>query len=383
MMNRVFIQALCKYPHGGALANYTQNLAKAILNVGCEVILATNINVSYNFCDIVQLSKPITVIPVMPSEDVKIRQRQRETGYCDERLGILRKYEIDKGDKVIVLGLRSEFFLDRLFKYGKEIGFRIICGVLELFKAEDFSTKEEYEKFIHIVGNVYLQSDGILSISEFIDTYFMNKGMSVFRLPPMIDCKERITKEKKMDKYRFIIPSAKDSFKEMLMAFANLMDENVNNIELHLCGIKEKDVNKILKLPFWEKIEKCTTIHAWLGYEELMELYQQMHFLLIARNVCQRTLANFPSKVPEAMACGVVPIVSDVGDYTKYFLQNEKDSIFINGDSIEETRKAIRKAINMDMQEYGCYSINARKTAKDRFDYRMWTSQVKRMLESV
>lgn len=381
MMNRVFIQALCKYPHGGALANYTQNLAKAILNVGCEVILATNINVSYNFCDIVRLSKPITVIPVMPSEDVKIRQRQRETGYCDERLGILRKYEIDKGDKVIVLGLRSEFFLDRLFKYGKEIGFRIICGVLELFKAEDFSTKEEYEKFIHIVGNVYLQSDGILSISEFIDTYFMNKGMPVFRLPPMIDCKERITKEKKMDKYRFIIPSAKDSFKEMLMAFANLMDENVNNIELHLCGIKEKDVNKILKLPFWEKIEKCTTIHAWLGYEELMELYQQMHFLLIARNVCQRTLANFPSKVPEAMACGVVPIVSDVGDYTKYFLQNGRDSIYIEGSSVDAILEATRKALTISVTEFGYFSRCAMECAEKKFDYHVWSDEIRTMLE--
>lgn len=56
--------------------------------------------------------------------------------------GYFEKHGIDKTDKVIVLGLRSVYFLDRLFEYGKEIGFRIICGVLELFKAEDFSEKK-------------------------------------------------------------------------------------------------------------------------------------------------------------------------------------------------------------------------------------------------
>lgn len=112
-----------------------------------------------------------------------------------------------------------------------------------------------------------------------------------------------------------------------------------------------------------------------MKYKELIEVYQKVHFLWIVRNECQRTLTNLPSKVTEAMAYGVVPVVSDVGDYTKYFLQNERDSIFIKGDSIDETRKAIRK------EEYKCYSINACKTAKERFDYRIWMPRVKQMQE--
>lgn len=62
----------------------------------------------------------------------------------------------------------------------------------------------------------------------------------------------------------------------------------------------------------WEYLKSHTIIHDWLGHGELIALYQKMHFLVIARNVCQRTLANFPSKVPEVMSLGIVPVVSDV-----------------------------------------------------------------------
>lgn len=50
-----------------------------------------------------------------------------------------------------------------------------------------------------------------------------------------------------------------------------------------------------------------------MKYGELIGLYQEMHFLLLARGVSQMTLANFPSKVPETMCFGIVPIVSEVG----------------------------------------------------------------------
>lgn len=384
-MNRVFIQDGCKYPHSGAHANYIQNLAYAVLNAGYEVIMAVDINLEYDLSTIFKLSKPVIVIPITRSDDEMIRKRQHESGFCDERLGVLKKYKIDNSDIVIVMGmgLRSEYFLKRLFEYGKEIGFRTICGVLELFAEEDFCTKERYEKFMNFIDTVYVQSNAILSISEYIDKYFINKGVSVFRLPPMVDCGNCQYIEKETDKYRFVIPSEKDSLRSMLMAFTDLEDEEAKRIELHLCGVKEEYIKELISCSDWKQLMKFTVIHPWMKYEELVKLYQQMHFLLIARNECQRTLANFPSKVPETMAYGVVPVVSAIGDYTRYYLQDGKDSIFMDGDSPKEVRKAIRKAINLKAADYEYYSKNACQTAKERFDFHVWIPEVKRMLESV
>lgn len=382
-MSRVFIQVYCKYPHGEASSNYIQNLAKAILGAGYEVILATDINEDYEVSSIIMSNKPVTVIPVVPGGDVKKSQMQKKKGFCDERIGILKQYGISKEDRVLILWLKSEYFLSQLFEFEKEVGFKSICGVLELFAEEDYPTREKFIQDAHIVRNVYSQADAILSISEYIDQYYINKGKKVYRFPPMIDISEYPTEIKNMEKYRFIIPSQKDSLQAMIAAFVGLHPDEIRKIELHLCGMDASMLKMLLSEPEWDKLLEFTIIHGWLKYEELMNLYQRMHFMVIARDMCQRTLANFPSKVPEAMNLGVVPVVSEVGDYTKYYLKDEYDSIFIQGDSAEEIRRCVRKAISLSKEEYGIYSGNAEKTAKEKFDYHVWIPKVKEMLETV
>lgn len=382
-MSRVFIQVYCEYPHGGALSNFIQNLSKAILNAGYEVILLTDINKEYALADIITASSPVTVIPVVASKNEEEYRRQKQTGFCDERLGILKKYKITKEDLVMIFWLKSEYFLERLFELEKEIGFKSICGVLEFYDVEDYKTEEKYRKDVYIEREVYLCADAILSVSEYVDQYYMKKGLSVYRFPPMIDSGEYPVTYKPMDKYKFIIPSQKDSLKAMLTAFITLDDIERNNIELHLCGVNAEAVKAMLTETEWEKLMHFSVIHSWLKYDELIELYQQMHFMVVARNKCQRTLANFPSKVPEAMTYGVVPIASDVGDYTKYYLRNEFDSIFVEGDSSEKIREALIKAISLSDGEYKVYMENAKKTARGKFDYHMWVPKVREMLKNV
>ncbi|MBD5521761.1 MAG: glycosyltransferase family 4 protein [Lachnospiraceae bacterium] len=382
-MSRVFIQVKCKYPHGEALANYIQNLAKAVLCAGYEVIIATDINEEYDFSTIERLNIPITVIPVVPSEDEAVYQTQKATGFCEERLGLLREYEITSEDRVLVFWLKSEYFLNELFRFEKQAGFKTICGMLELFDKEDYPTIEKYKEAVHIEGNVYLNADAILSISEYIDHYYMGRGMATYRFPPMIDSKEHSLKPKTTEKYKFIIPSAKDSLQFMLKAFAGLEEAEIDRIELHLCGISKEAIKGYLTTSEYERMSGVIILHDWMRYDALLALYQQMNFMVIARNICQRTLANFPSKVPEGMIYGVVPVVSDVGDYTKYYLKNGYDSLFIDGDSVQEIKKAVRRAISLDAEDYLRYSDNARKTAEERFDYRVWVPQVEKMLKDV
>lgn len=382
-MSRVFLQVYCMYPHGEASSNYIQNFAKAILGAGYEVILATDINKDYEVSSVISSNKPVTVIPVVPSRDEAKSRMQKKKGFCEERVGILKKYGVSKDDKVLVFWLKSEYFLNRLFELGKEVGFKTICGVLELFAQEDYPTKEKFIQDAHIVREVYLQADAILSISEYIDRFYIDRGKNVYRFPPMVDIAEHTVEAKDMDKRRFIIPSQKDSLKAMLMAFMGLDREEIEKIELHLCGISLDALKGMFSEPEWERLKGFLVIHGWLKYEELIKLYQRMHFMVIARNRCQRTLANFPSKVPETMNLGVVPVVSEVGDYTKYYLKNGYDSIFIKGDSAKEIRDSLKKAISLGEEEYGAYSKNARKTAKERFDYHVWIPKVKEMLETV
>lgn len=382
-MSRVFIQVYCEYPRGGALANFIQNLTKAILCSGYEVILLTDINKEYDFSDIILANSSITVIPIVASEDMQICSRQKQTGFCDERIGTLRKYKISKEDRVMIFWLKNEYFLERLFELEREAGFKSICGVLELYSVEDYKNEEKYKRDVHIEQEVYLGADAVLAVSEYVCNHYAAKGMPAYCFPPMVDCDEYPMKPKRIDKYKCIIPSQKDSLESMIRAFLSLPNVENYGIELHLCGVNETIIHEMLSETDWDRLMRFSVIHSWLKYDELIELYQQMHFILVARHECQRTLANFPSKIPEAMIYGVVPIASDVGDYTKYYLQDGYDSIFIQGDSEYSIKKALIKAFSLDNKKYKEYTENAQKTARTKFNYHVWVPKITEMLRNI
>ena len=73
--------------------------------------------------------------------------------------------------------------------------------------------------------------------------------------------------------------------------------------------------------------------------------------LILLRKKNKVTLSNFPSKVPEMMGYGIIPIVSKVGDYTDEYLTDGKDCIQVEKCSIEDGVAAIRKALQLSADE--------------------------------
>lgn len=384
MDKKVFIHSSGAFPHGGAQANYVQYLGLICKEAGYTPVMIVRPNVEYiNMCSATSYMG-MKVIPIVASKKEEIHVLQREDGFSKERIHAMVEAGITSGDIVITfhLGYNRKFHCN-IQEFCRKVGAKSIVGVLEYFGAEDFTLVEQYENFRITADEIYLKYDGILVVSEKVAKFYKRIGKKTFCFPPFMDCGQCEVTDKKNDRYHFLISSEKDSIKSMLMAFVGLEDDELNKIQVHLCGIKENYIKEILESSDWERIAKWIMIHPWMRYDELTRLYGQMHFLLIARKKCQRTLSNFPSKVPETMAFKVVPVVSDVGDYTNNYLTDGKDSIFIVGDSVEEIRKAVRKTIAMTVQEYACYSQNAFQTAKKRFDYHVWIPEIKRMLESV
>lgn len=256
-----------------------------------------------------------------------------------------------------------------------------------MFDRSNYSGDDRaYREYQYVLEEIFPQFDALMPISTYIESYYKAKGMKTICLPIMADSQEFSVKKKSFDKWRFIIPAngkMKDALADMLGAFSELECDELGKLELHLCGVKEEVVRDILGKEQFEKLKSSMIIHKWMKYEQLIDLYQEMHFLVLAREISQMTLANFPSKVPETMCFGIVPIVSEVGDYTKFYLQDGVNSFFIHGSEIEECKTVIRKALQLTQEEYLAVSKEALYCAKNRFDYRKWTNTVREMLENV
>ena len=161
-------------------------------------------------------------------------------------------------------------------------------------------------------------------------------GCTTLRLPNMADPEEYgvALKVSKPSKIQFIYPGAKlngceDDIDLMLDAFNSLSEEEKAKVVFHITGTTEEQLKSKIKNPsVLDELKDVVIVHSWMEYSDLIALYKQMDYLVLARFDNELTRANFPSKIPENMCYGIVPICSKVGDYTTYYLKNMVDSIF-------------------------------------------------------
>ena len=273
--------------------------------------------------------------------------------------------------------------ISTLFRLKKKYKFKTIGYPLEWFGVEQYKTPREAKK-----GEVQFQlnanHDLLFPISYHIRNQFPKTPALV--LPIMADVTEFPFVPKKMDVCRFILPAngmMKDALPEMLHGLALLTKEELSRLEFHFTGVTENQIKSILNGFEYEKIKNSVILHDWMKYENLISLYQNMHFLLLARDTNQMTLSNFPSKVPEVMTYGVVPVVSRVGDYTKYYLKDGVNSVVFEGCDANSCAKAIRRAMSFSEEEYIEISSKARECVERQFDYHNWTKKIKQAIESM
>ena len=65
----------------------------------------------------------------------------------------------------------------------------------------------------------------------------------------------------------------------------------------------------------------------------------------------------------------------------KLYLEDEKNSVIVQGSTEEAMTSAIRRVLKMDREKINEIKSCARKTAEEEFDYRKWIGTVQRLTE--
>ena len=385
---RLFILSSGCYPRGGATANYLQYLAMSTKEAGYYPTIIAPINPE--FAEELELHnntyQGIRVLGLTVRENKILRHISAKRDMIEQKEAILVRENISNKDIVYVSGANKDTF-SHLLRLREKYHFKLTTGVLELFKEKDFECRFRhyyYQRYWYTISNLIPRCDMVFPISTFIKDFYESKGTSTFIIPPLTEVRDETSKEQLP--YKFILPAngkMKDNLESMIRAFLNLSDQELSRVELHLCGISEEKLRSVVNKQEWNRLEKIVIIHKWMKYDELEKLYQEMHYLLLARDICQMNLANFPSKVPETMAYGIVPIASRVGDYTELYLRDRENSFIIEGSKVEQVTEAVHKAISISYDEYKNMSKAARGCVYKCFDYRTFSVQLKDVLDSL
>ena len=381
MRGRAFIQAVCKYPHGTPGANYLDAFSRLLIECGMEVVLITDRNTDYRI-DEIEVYDGFHTEWIEERNNPKDKVFQTRTGFADDRINAMKKWNANSHDLIFVYALDHPTFQDQIIAFSKVNKIKLISFVLEFMEErKNIPIDRRYNALIYYIPKYF---DGVISISDFISDYYVSRGIPTCKIPPMIKFNNNIY-EKSVNKWNIIFPAnggMKDDLVSLLQGISLLGDESLGKVHLDLMGVKKEEVDAILSNE-WEKVKNVITVHTWMKYEELTRLYEKARVLLLPRKTNQTTIANFPSKVPEVMNYGVIPVVSAVGDYTKYYLKDGINSIVMRGSSGELCAEALIRIINMPTDEVGSIVQAIYDTAKNCFDFHNWVGDMEEFLKKI
>lgn len=393
--SRVFICFDFKYPYQNANSNYIRSFAQAIAeNDIFDVIVIGAVQSkkagTVHCLETFHKTKYVnTRIPVARLPFRMVNHLSFGRYLCQQ----LKCFTPTKEDFIILYNDYPDTSKRILEEYGElnEIGH--ICSiVVEWFQPYQYKMmgmNPDYILWNYNFTKWLPKFKKIISISTYVSDHFEKQGCDCLTVPCMSDITEQKAdlKEKGLaEKYHFTYVGAfvkKDAIPEMIQGLALLNEMELSRMCFHFTAITEQNIKEDCGISEkeWDKIKGSLVFHGWMEYEDLLRFYQTIDFLVLAREKNVMTLSNFPSKIPEMMGYGVVPVCSDVGDYTTLYLEDGKDSVIFSGCGREDCVAAMRRAMNITTEQLVAMKYAARKKIEDKLDYHNWANVLQSFLE--
>lgn len=380
--NRIFICADVKFPHGDAGSNRILYVAKAMIEAGYQTVLFS--------CGVTTKGKAkkyenVPFINITKRKNKILRIIDSELNHGNLVVRELEKFNLNFKDIIYIYGSNS-FFVNSIMKYALKNNIKTCIDVVEWhqpyqyrygkFDIRYLSINRTFEKLAPKIGN-------IVAISNCIKLHYNNVHSMV--LPVVVDTRIKYNIEKCTDDINLIYagnPCREDAI-VMLKALRNIVDMCHSKIRLHLTGVKKEKIQEQLgDDTLLTYLQDVIVYHGWLDYSEFEDLMLKMDFLFMSRPNDLVKKANFPSKLPELMARGIVPICNRVGDFYLY-LNDGIDSIMFDDSNEAECTDALKRVISMEKDDITQLKLNARKTAEKYFDYRKWIKTITDFIEEI
>lgn len=393
--SRVFICFDFKYPYQNANSNYIRSFAQAVAEndnfdvivIGAEQAEKTNTSVileTFGKTKFVNFRIPISKIPFR-----LVNHLTFGSYLCQQ----LKAFAPTQEDYIILYNDYPDTSRQVLNKYRKlnEIG-HISSIVVEWFQPYQYKLARmnpDYILWNYNFTRWLPKFKKIISISTYVSEHFKRLGCDCLTVPCLSDIsaqKAVIVEKSLTEKYHFTYVGAfvkKDAIPQMVQGLTLLDETELSRMCFHFTAITEKNVKEDCGISEkeWDKIRNSLVFHGWMEYKDLLKFYQTMDFLVLAREKNVMTLSNFPSKVPEMMGYGIIPVCSDVGDYTALYLEDGKDSIVFQGCSKEKCAEAIRRALELSPERLVAMKHAARKKVEDKLDFHNWSEVLRNFLK--
>jgi glycosyltransferase involved in cell wall biosynthesis len=166
----------------------------------------------------------------------------------------------------------------------------------------------------------YLFFRNVIAISGFLEQKF--RKVNVVRIPPLWLSDEEHTAGRNIVDVIKVMYAGDAGKKDKLVPFIEKMAEveriTSRRVELHVAGIDDASLDRILKNASFDSVKRPTIIcYGRLSRAEVIDLYRLCHFSILFREDARYAWAGFPTKAMESWSMGVPIITNAIGDVAK------------------------------------------------------------------
>lgn len=230
---------------------------------------------------------------------------------------------------------------------------------------------------------LYSKADGVIAISKMIENHYVKKGLSVLRIPSIIDTSNtpcRIN-DSNSNLIKLIFAGSfartKDSIKEFIEAL-RLVDND--RIRFVIAGVDRTELIDHIGEELYSRYANRIELFGRIHQEEINRIYRECDYGIFFRQKKRQTEAGFSTKIAEGMASGTPFIVNDTGDISLYIKSG------INGfivDDIKGIARVYNEISNINNEKKKQMRVNARKTSETEFNCMSYKSQLKYFLDCI
>lgn len=277
-----------------------------------------------------------------------------------------------------------------LWRYSINKGIKIVHDSVEWYSANQYrGNRFNKAYFLKNQLNTHLikKPFRVICISSFLESHFAKKGLRTIRVPAILDVnKGHLVFERENDRINIVYagsPANKDNLTEIIRAFVQFISIKEQNCFLHIIGIrKDRFLQKHHLTDEYAKIlEKYCIFYGRIEHNEVTTIMKKMDFSILVRPETTRySKAGFPTKVAEAMANSVAMICNLTSDLNQY-LNHMNNSIIVEDDSTFSIIKSLELVSRLSSDIIIKIRKEARKTAEEFFDYRLYFNAVGDLLE--
>lgn len=286
-------------------------------------------------------------------------------------------------DFVFVTSLNMNF--KKIFNIVKKHNKKIILEQCEWYDSSSFRFGKFDIRYINFLINLkhrYLKVDGVISISRLLDDYYKEKGISSIKIPSILDVKNTgFEIEKKDGPIKLVYTGNASNSKELIEPILSALNDDKyrNAFVFDIYGLSDKQLLKKINNKK-ELISKNINAHGFIKQELIENKIMNADYQIFIRPYRNSSNAGFPTKLCESMSVGTPAICNDTGDIGLY-LEDGRNGFIVEGTTSKDVMKVFDKVLSLENKSI--IRKRARITAEESFDYRIYMSDVKELVDSL